>query len=83
MIVHASAVVLKTIPYSDSSLISRCFTLEKGKIGFLDIVKMINKIFIIQWYHYTSCMDLTDAQCDMIKKYITKYSVRKDRRSRP
>ena len=33
MIVHASAVVLKTIPYSDSSLISRCFTLEKGKIG--------------------------------------------------
>ena len=35
MIVHTPAIVLKTIPYGDTSMISRCFTLEKGKIGLI------------------------------------------------
>ncbi|MCS5653170.1 MAG: recombination protein O N-terminal domain-containing protein, partial [Candidatus Marinimicrobia bacterium] len=35
MIVHTPAVVLRTIPYGDSSLISNCFTFEKGKVGLI------------------------------------------------
>ena len=35
MIVHTPAVVLRTIPYGDSSLISTCFTFEKGKVGLI------------------------------------------------
>lgn len=35
MIVNTKAVVLKTFPYGDSSLISRCFTQESGKVSFI------------------------------------------------
>jgi len=35
MIVNTTAIVLKTFPYGDTSLISRCFTKEKGKISFI------------------------------------------------
>jgi len=35
MIVNTTALVLKTFPYGETSLISRCFTKEKGKISFI------------------------------------------------
>ena len=35
MIVNTKALVLKTFPYGETSLISRCFTKEKGKISFI------------------------------------------------
>ena len=35
MIINTSAIVLKTFPYGETSLISRCFTKEKGKISFI------------------------------------------------
>ena len=35
MIVNTSAIVLKTFPYGETSLISRCFTKEKGKVSFI------------------------------------------------
>ena len=35
MIVNTKAIVLKTFPYGETSLISRCFTKEKGKISFI------------------------------------------------
>jgi len=35
MIVNTTAIVLKTFPYRETSLISRCFTKEKGKISFI------------------------------------------------
>ena len=35
MIIDTSAVVLKTFPYGETSLISRCFTKEKGKVSFI------------------------------------------------
>ena len=35
MIVNTAALVLKTFPYGESSLISRCFTKEKVKISFI------------------------------------------------
>ena len=35
MIVNTAAIVLKTFPYGDTSLISRCFTKKKGKISFI------------------------------------------------
>jgi len=35
MIVHTSAIVLKSFPYGDSSLIARCFSKDKGKISLL------------------------------------------------
>ena len=35
MIVNTTAIVLKTFPYGETSLISRCFTKEKGKISFI------------------------------------------------
>ena len=35
MIINTTALVLKTFPYGESSLISRCFTKEKGKISFI------------------------------------------------
>ena len=35
MIVNTKALVLKTFPYGETSLISRCFTKEKGKVSFI------------------------------------------------
>ena len=35
MIVHTSAIVLKSFPYGDSSLIARCFSKDKGKISLI------------------------------------------------
>ena len=35
MIVNTTAIVLKTFPYGETSLISRCFTKEKGKVSFI------------------------------------------------
>tara|TARA_X000001036_G_scaffold189958_1_gene179073 strand:- start:6725 stop:7417 length:693 start_codon:yes stop_codon:yes gene_type:complete len=35
MIVDTTALVLKTFPYGETSLISRCFTKERGKISFI------------------------------------------------
>ncbi len=35
MIINTTAIVLKTFPYGETSLISRCFTKEKGKISFI------------------------------------------------
>ena len=34
-IIDTSAIVLKTFPYGETSLISRCFTKEKGKVSFI------------------------------------------------
>tara|TARA_B100001250_G_scaffold387957_1_gene385810 strand:- start:51 stop:749 length:699 start_codon:yes stop_codon:yes gene_type:complete len=35
MIIDTPAIVLKTFPYGETSLISRCFTKEKGKVSFI------------------------------------------------
>ena len=35
MIIDTSAIVLKTFPYGETSLISRCFTKERGKVSFI------------------------------------------------
>jgi len=35
MIIDTSAIVLKTFPYGETSLISRCFTKQKGKVSFI------------------------------------------------
>lgn len=35
MIVHTSAIVLKSFPYGDSSLIARCFSKDRGKISLI------------------------------------------------
>ena len=35
MIVNTTAIVLKTFPYGETSLISRCFTKKKGKVSFI------------------------------------------------
>ena len=35
MIVNTTAIVLKTFPYGETSLISRCFTKDKGKVSFI------------------------------------------------
>ena len=35
MIIETPAIVLKTFPYGETSLISRCFTKEKGKVSFI------------------------------------------------
>ena len=35
MIINTDAIVLKTFPYGETSLISRCFTKDKGKISFI------------------------------------------------
>ena len=35
MIVNTKAIVLKTFPYGETSLISRCFTKDKGKLSFI------------------------------------------------
>ena len=35
MIVNTSAIVLKTFSYGETSLISRCFTKDKGKVSFI------------------------------------------------
>ena len=35
MIINTKAIVLKTFRYGETSLISRCFTKEKGKISFI------------------------------------------------
>ncbi len=35
MIIDTPAIVLKTFPYGETSLISRCFTKERGKVSFI------------------------------------------------
>ena len=35
MIVHTPAIVLKSFPYGDTSIIARCFSQEKGKISLM------------------------------------------------
>ena len=35
MIVHTSAIVLKSFPYGDTSLIARCFSKDQGKISLI------------------------------------------------
>ncbi|MBL7013166.1 MAG: DNA repair protein RecO [Candidatus Marinimicrobia bacterium] len=35
MLIQTTAIVLKSFPYGDTSLIARCFTLEKGKMSFI------------------------------------------------
>ena len=35
MIIDTSAIVLKTFPYGETSLISRCFTKKRGKVSFI------------------------------------------------
>jgi DNA repair protein RecO (recombination protein O) len=35
MIVSSPAIVLKTFSYGETSLISRCFTKDKGKVSFI------------------------------------------------
>ena len=35
MIINTDAIVLKTFSYGETSLISRCFTKDKGKISFI------------------------------------------------
>ena len=35
MIVHSRAIVLKSFSYSNTSIIARCFTREKGKVSVI------------------------------------------------
>ena len=35
MIIHTTAIVLKSFPYGDTSLIARCFSEDKGKISLI------------------------------------------------
>ena len=35
MIINTNAIVLKTFSYGETSLISRCFTEDRGKISFI------------------------------------------------
>ena len=35
MIIHTSAIVLKSFPYGDTSLIARCFSKDQGKISLI------------------------------------------------
>ena len=35
MIINTPAIVLKSFPYGETSLITRCFTKEKGKVSFI------------------------------------------------
>ena len=35
MIIHTPAIVLKSFPYGDTSIIARCFSQEKGKISLI------------------------------------------------
>jgi len=35
MTVHTPAIVLKSFPYGETSIISKCFTKEKGKVSFI------------------------------------------------
>ena len=36
MIINTNAIVLKTFSYGETSLISRCFTKDRGKISFIN-----------------------------------------------
>lgn len=35
MIVETPAIIMRTYPYSDTSIVARCFTRDKGKIGLM------------------------------------------------
>jgi DNA repair protein RecO (recombination protein O) len=35
VIINTPAIVLKSFPYGETSLITRCFTKEKGKVSFI------------------------------------------------
>lgn len=43
MLIQTPAIVLKSFPYGDTSLIARCFTLEKGKMSFIIKGARVNK----------------------------------------
>jgi len=50
MIVNTTAIVLKTFPYGETSLISRCFTKEKGKVSFIIKGAQSKKNFIAPYF---------------------------------
>ena len=58
MIVNTTAIVLKTFPYGETSLISRCFTKEKGKISFIIKGAQSKKNLLSPYFHPLSYIQI-------------------------
>ena len=58
MIVDTPAIVLKTFPYGETSLISRCFTKEKGKVSFIIKGAQSKKNLIAPYFQPLSCIQI-------------------------
>ena len=58
MIIDTSAIVLKTFPYGETSLISRCFTKEKGKVSFIIKGAQSKKNLISPYFQPLSCIQI-------------------------
>ena len=58
MIINTDAIVLKTFPYGETSLISRCFTKDKGKISFIIKGAKSKKNFISPYFQPLSYINI-------------------------
>jgi len=58
MIVHSPAVVLKRVPFGESSLVVRCFTQEKGKLGLLVKGARRKKNPLVAYFQPANYLDL-------------------------
>jgi len=58
VIIHSPAVVLKRIPFGESSLVVRCFTREKGKLGLLVKGARRKKNPLVAYFQPANYLDL-------------------------
>ena len=58
MIINTDAIVLKTFSYGETSLISRCFTKDKGKISFIIKGAKSKKNFISPYFQPLSFINI-------------------------
>ena len=58
MIINTDAIVLKTFSYGETSLISRCFTKDKGKISFIIKGAKSKKNFITPYFQPLSYINI-------------------------
>ncbi len=58
MITNSTAIVLKRFPYSESSIIARCFVREMGKVSFIVHGAHRKKSPMGSYFQPINCLDL-------------------------
>ena len=69
MITNSVAIVLKRFPYSESSIIARCFVREMGKVSFIVHGAHRKKSPMGSYFQPINCLDLVYKLIQLFGRY--------------